>query len=471
FLKKTLQNGRNGKLYVLAKTEGYGLEMPAVVFTKTDLTGADTIEEAARRVRGNGRITVQYQAQIHGDEPASGEGAMGIAAALAGARGDRYLDKMNVVVIPRVNPDGARAYTRKEVAKKVNLNRDFILCECVETRAVQKVFRAFRPEIFTDGHEYTKKPTFKTAPFDDLMLGVAAGINNGKEINDLSLVLLKKAFADAQKEGFRVTTYSDAQYETKLCIANAANPSTGRLYYGLLGSLTILIESRGNTAGKEAYLRRVAGHITTVLSILDFACERADEIRRTVRGEREAIREAGKAYDPRRKFVLTTDIEKNEETALTLARPVYSLETGACIQPDKTNKLYFYDLALRTRPLPTAYVLPLGLPREKELLDVIEQNGIRCGRLPAGASLPLRQYVGSAERAFLDEEKETVFPKGALVLPMSQEAGLLLATLLEPDCTDVSEGRGSLAQSGIISPVAGIFPIYRSEKELPAALQ
>ena len=467
YLGKHVTPDKNGYLFNLGRTDGYGYDIPAAIFTKTDLRDAKTVEEAAALMRKNRRLTVQYQAQIHGNESAANEGAMGMIAKLGSEVGRAWLEEMDVLVVPRINPDGARAYTRNEVAKNINLNRDWVLCESAEIRAVQRLFRLFRPEVLVDGHEYTKRPGPKKGPFDDLMLGVAAGINNGKEIGSLNLELLKQAFADVQKEGFRVTTYPDCNYNTGLCIANAMDPSTGRLYFGLLGAMTILIESRGNHAGKESYLRRVAGQIATVHSIFRFVMAHNREIRRVVREERERIREAGRHYDPQRKFVLTTDISRSEETAWQMKRPLYNLETGELIDGENLASMYFFDTPLRSRPFPTAYVLPKGKSWEKQVTDIIRANGIKFGEIPAGGKALLRQYVGSAKRAFLDPEKEVTFPDGAYVLPLAQEAGLLLATLMEPDCTDATDGKGSLAQGGIITAAASLFPIYRYEKDLP----
>lgn len=467
FLRERVTPDKNGYLFILGKTEGFGYEIPVAIFTRTDLKAARTVEDAAALMRKCRRTTVQYQAQIHGNEAAANEGAMAMIHALGGERGKAWLDELDFLVVPRINPDGARAYTRNDVARNINLNRDWILCESVEIRAVQHLFQLFRPEVLVDGHEYTKKPGPRVGTYDDLMLGVAAGINNGKEIGRLNLALLKDAFAKVQADGFRVTTYPDANYETKICIANSMDPSTGRLYFGLLGTLTILVETPGNQIGKTGFLRRVAGQISTVNSVFNFVRQNADLIRRTVRAERESIRESGKRYDPERKFVLTTDISRNEENAWKMRRPLFSFETGEAIDSENMDTMYFFDTALRSRPFPTAYVLPKGKKWEKQVMDIIRANGIRYGEIPAGGKALLRQYVGSAKRAFLDPEKEVAFPEGAYVLPLAQETALLLATLMEPDCTDATDGKGSLAQGGYIEPAATLFPIYRYEKDLP----
>ena len=48
--------------------------IPVVLFTKTDLSEAKDLDSALTVMRKDGHLTIMYQAQIHGNEPASGEG-------------------------------------------------------------------------------------------------------------------------------------------------------------------------------------------------------------------------------------------------------------------------------------------------------------------------------------------------------------------------------------------------------------
>ncbi|WP_204388651.1 M14 family zinc carboxypeptidase, partial [Bifidobacterium pullorum] len=79
--------------------------MPIAVFTDTDLSSAASLEEAGELVSDNGKLTVWIQAQIHPNEPAAGEAALVMVSDLCGSYGDAVLDDINVVVVPRINPD------------------------------------------------------------------------------------------------------------------------------------------------------------------------------------------------------------------------------------------------------------------------------------------------------------------------------------------------------------------------------
>ena len=95
--------------YSLGKSGAYGYEIPLLIFTKSDLSGAKTLEEAALILQKSQKPLVHYQAQIHGNEPAAGETALSVIRALHGPYGEKLLSKLDLYVIPRANPDGARA--------------------------------------------------------------------------------------------------------------------------------------------------------------------------------------------------------------------------------------------------------------------------------------------------------------------------------------------------------------------------
>ena len=468
FLAKKVFESSHARLYSIGRSPVHGFDMPIVVCTETDLTGADTLEEAARRIRENGKPTVHYQAQIHGNEPAGGEGAMAMAAMLCGKYGDELLKKVNVYVIPRVNPEGAFKFNRKNVKNEWDMNRDQLFSESVETRNVRKAIDFFRPEVVLDGHEFTGGPQSEFGHYRDIMLSIAAGINNGKEIGDYSLKILPTVVRRLANFGLRGVAYPDATYKSGLQIANSMNPTTGRNYNSLPGAISVLIESRGIHAGKEAFHRRVISQFITIETILKWTAKNAEEIRTIVNAERERIVEAGKHYSEDRRFVLKTEISRSEETAITVSDPTFNLMTGDFVKPEDTSKVYFYDKPTRTRPYPTAYLLPKGEPWSERALEITERNLITHTEIEPGATVLVRQSLGNAKEIALSPEHPVTFPNGAYVFSMAQPTALYLACLMEVDISDSNGKAGSLVQMGIIPEGDGVFPIYRYVRDLEA---
>jgi hypothetical protein len=64
------------------------------------------------------------------------------------------LDRINVVIVARANPDGAAANTRV-TANGIDMNRDHLLLQTPEAQALAKLGRDYNPAVVVDAHEYT----------------------------------------------------------------------------------------------------------------------------------------------------------------------------------------------------------------------------------------------------------------------------------------------------------------------------
>src|SRR5258706_14126677 len=78
-----------------------GVPLEALLFTR--LSDADPAA-----ILRSGRPTVLLVGQQHGDEPAGSEALLVVAQELAGARYAAWLERLDVLVLPRDNPAGAR---------------------------------------------------------------------------------------------------------------------------------------------------------------------------------------------------------------------------------------------------------------------------------------------------------------------------------------------------------------------------
>jgi hypothetical protein len=90
--------------------------------------------------------------QQHGDEPASAEALLVVATALA--RDTSLLDRIEVIVLPRANPDGA-AIGRRVAADASDINRDHLLLRTPEAQAIATLARELSPALVVDVHEHT----------------------------------------------------------------------------------------------------------------------------------------------------------------------------------------------------------------------------------------------------------------------------------------------------------------------------
>ncbi|HEY1391792.1 MAG TPA: M14 family zinc carboxypeptidase, partial [Methylibium sp.] len=97
--------------------------------------------------------TVLVLGQQHGNEPAGGEAALVLAQQLSGPRAS-LLEQVNVLIVPRANPDGAERFTRVS-ANGIDINRDHLLLRTPEARLIAGVAARYRPQVVLDLHEFT----------------------------------------------------------------------------------------------------------------------------------------------------------------------------------------------------------------------------------------------------------------------------------------------------------------------------
>ena len=466
FLKKETASCPNAYLFVMGKSGKWNYDLPMILFTETDLTGVKTPEEAAERLKNDGKVKVHYQAQIHGNEPAACDGALAQISALCGKKGKKLLSRMDIYVFPRVNPDGARAYTRNEAAKGANLNRDMFTARCVEVQVLHRAVRLFRPEVVFDAHEYTFKSAFETAAYNDILMAVGGGVNNGPEPRRVSEEMMLRGFEALRENGLRGFAYNNVDTPKKGYTTNSVNPTTGRLFRSLGGALSFLIESRGIRTGKNCYRRRVVSQYITVSSLLESVYERADEIRAVIAAERKDLAARGAKPDPKRPFILKSETSHAPETCVWVPMPLFDYRTGECTDPDHKAEVYRIDTAVRSRPFPKAYLVPRGRKWEKEVRDRLELLGIEYELLPAGIEVAVRRYRAGKDpdSAELTKKARVAFPRGAVRVPTAQANILYAAYLFEPDVGDAREGATSFVQTGVIAADKdGAYPVYRQE--------
>ncbi|MCD8115557.1 MAG: M14 family metallocarboxypeptidase [Oscillospiraceae bacterium] len=457
-------------LYSAGTTPNYEMDIPLVIFTETEIPEDATLEEAAELVTANGKPTVWYQAQIHPNEPAAGEGALVIIDDFVNDEETAaLLENVNVIVVPRINPDGSYLFTRVTY-DGFDMNRDHMALKAEELAQLHTAYRLFMAEVVIDGHEFTfygANADGYMRQADDVETTPATSLNDDEEVTALGLEMAAYAFETAEDAGLRIYHYG-----------TTTNNPIGRAYFGLYNCLSFLVETRGIGAGKTNFERRVYSQETVVMSYITYTAEHADEIVETVAAAREETIEMGKTYDEDELLALYQTASGDTLTDYEGTRVQYNMD--GTVYSEETNALELQDTIVRSRTRPTAYVLPADLENIEEILYVIDNQGIEYYTLDPGTTVTLQQYyyVGpymideETERgieADLYEATEVTFENGAYVFPMDQVGANILAMLMEPDVTDSVGYDGTLYQYGLIDydEETGDFPIYRYTGDNP----
>ena len=455
-------------LYSLGKTPAYQYDMPIAVFTETDLSSAKSLEEAGELVSDNCKLTVWIQSQIHPNEPAAGEGALVMVSDLCGSYGEEVLDDVNVIVIPRINPDGSYLFTRSTY-QGFDMNRDHMALKAPELAYLHTAYQYFMPEVVMDGHEFTfygvtEDGYMKNA--DDMQSTPASSLNNDPLVNQLAEEAVDGLHKNATDSGLRVYHYG-----------TTVNNPIGRAYYGLYNSISILVETRGIGAGSTNFARRVYSQQNAAHSIIDYAVANDDAINKAVADARAQVAEDGKVFDAEDTVILQQVASGKTQSPTTLTRYQYNMDGSDAKTSSAT--LSMNDTVVRSRIRPTAYVIPKDIPNAEKILYILQNQGAEYYELELGSTAELKQYYYVGEYTYnekkagftadLRDAAKVTFEKGAYVIPMDQVSGNVIAMIMEPDVNDSNGYDGTLVQYGVVSydETTKNFPIYRYEGNDP----
>jgi len=451
FIAKLAADNKHVHVFSLGKSPKYGYDMPLVLFTREDVAGK-TLEQAAQIIRLSGKPTVQYTAQCHSLEPASAEGAMAMMLALCGDYGEQVLDKTDVYIVPRINLDGAYEVTRYSPTTGEDMNRDYLYMHNAEIRMVTAAYNLFLPEVAVDGHE-KGNDILNTGDSlcTDMELQVGAGaLNHPAAMTELAMHMALSALKKGRDLGLRTHFYAK--------FASAAGGTAGSSYFGTRNSLSFLVETPGQThLGMYFMERRVLAQYVLASTVISYTADNARQIMDTVHASRETMVRTGAIYDENDRIVL--EHEKGETGRW--ATPMIHVPTGKVTDPDYSCAYTEHVAALRSRPRPTAYVIPRGLPNETEILRVAGNHAVSYDLLPAGSRVQLRQYLHTGEKVTLEEEAVHCFPEGAYVFPNTVPS-TILGVIMEPDFNAASGRKMTLLSMGLIeADPQGCLPIFR----------
>ena len=423
---------------------------PVVFFTTSDLSAAETYEEAAKIIAKSSKLKIGYQAQIHGNEPAGGEAAMYLISQLAGEYGDQIADQVDMYIVPCVNPEGTDAFVR-EGTGGFDMNRDGLQVRSDKVKYLHKLFTTVMPQVTIDGHEShfedTVSKTGIISHLDDVRIRGVDNNNTIKAIRDLSHTLASKSIKANQNVGLRPFYYT-----------STVNSTASRGYYGMYDTVSTIVESVGLLGGKDHFQRRVFAQYVSVKGIIDGAVSNKTAIIKEVQSARSGSTSAGKTYSKKKTYIL----KQAYTTAISMVRPSMSM-TGEMINEKKTDTSAKFGVIKKTRPYPTAYIFSKKAKNATFVANALKANGVKVKELPPGSKIKLIRYGGSRTTAKLKKAKIASFPHGAYMISMNQVGRKMIATSLEPDVYD--NNKSNLKET--LSYKMSISSLYRFTKNYP----
>jgi Zinc carboxypeptidase len=391
--------------------------------------------------------TVLVVAQQHGNEPASGEAALALAHSLLNGEA-RLLERLNVLIMPRANADGAERFVRA-TRSGVDVNRDHVLLRTPEARAIAEVVARHQPQLVIDLHEFTVAgrwvDKFQAMQKYDALVQ-AASVGNLDE----GLASAQKVYVDALKARWASQGLSSFVYHTtspdaadKRVSMGGVQADTGRNTSGLRPALSLLIEVRGVGLGRAHLLRRVHTSVLGSLAAMELAAAQGPRLIALVRDAQQRTA----ALACRGELVIAARHGQARQRLEFL-----DATTGA----DKTIEVDWRTAdspeVQRERARPCGYLIS---DDQTEALDRLRRLGARMHRVEQAARWRVERYAVIQEaagarqdaRGSIDDGEggairvlelrtqptHDVVAPGMVYVPLNQGLGGLIAAALEPD--------------------------------------
>lgn len=461
------------KLTAFGKT-GENRDLMLVVAAKN----ADKMTPEIAR-RGN-KVVVLIQACIHAGESDGKDAGLALLRDIAIAKTRQNLLE-NVVILfePIYNADGHErrsAYNRinqngpaetgwRGNGRNINLNRDYVKADELETQSWLRLWNAWEPDFFIDCHvtngaDYQYDLTYQFEHHET----VAPAIRNW-----LETAIEKRAVAATEKAGHLLSPYlqfADNRDLSKGIFEFIATPRFATAYAVLRNRPAILIE----THMLKPYKTRVLATYDFLAAMLAEINQNPSELLGTI--NRAAVQEMDKyfsAYNPNAKFPLSLKLT-NKSTAFQLKAVESKIEkseiSGAdwvkfdAGKPLNVTVPFFNqtEIADSVAP-PLAYIVP---PQWTEVVERLVLHGLKIERTKkpqtfavemyrltepkyAPASFESRVLLTNFKSATFTEKRE--FPANSVIVQLNQPNAKAAVHLLEPVAPD------SLLRWGFFNPI------------------
>lgn len=377
----------------------------------------------------SGKPLVFITGNIHGGERAGREGTLQLIRELALGSGRPLLDRVNVLIVPTLNPDGAERRTRTNTLG-YDMNRDFIVAETPEITAIlEDILLQWWPDVYVDVHNggaYPYNLTYQATlhpSADPQLVAFARG------------PMYEAVKQHLESRGMRMYWYSGPRRnaETGEWSWQTTDPWARKQhsYGGLQNMITLLYEIPGRWTLREQADNAREG----MLGLVRFVADNADAVRSTVVEARRRTLHA-----PSDRVVVSVD-----QSAYPQPEQFYVMENNEPRLVTGTNRTLY--IASETRVRPWAYAFAGNLHRIAELL---RRHSIEVERLEAAVRVsaerfqldsirwsdaPYQNHLNATPVVQLVPDTMTL-PAGTYLVRMTQNASRLVSELMEPDTDD-----------------------------------
>lgn len=401
------------------------------------------------------RTSVMLIGQQHGDEPAGAQALVTLARQIADGKFADELRKIDVVIVPRLNPDGAvRAAPGN--AEGVDIDRDHLLLQSSEAQALATLVREQDPAVVVDLREYdaslAKWKRFAATPAADVLVQYAAEPNVPPLITRAAEEWFRRPLADAlardrlQWDWYLTPPAGDGSGAVGM---GSVQPDSERNVNGLRNTVSLLIAARAPDQDASGVARRAAALLTATASVLASTASRSEDLLKL----RGYVREEVAGLACRGQIILQARPSRAEHR-LAMIDAQSGARRMVTIDLDSTLKLE----TVRQLPRPCGYWLGAGAADAVRRLRLL---GVQVQQLHAQASVlgsPLQQRDTGAAAAAEPADALVDMPAGSYYVPLAQPLANLAVAALEPGTPYGYEAHRLMASPGQAARLRGAPP-------------
>lgn len=400
----------------------------------------------------SGKPTVLLVENVHGGELSGREGGLQLLRELALGELKPLLEKINVLYIPSINPDGANNQPRSARTNShgYDMNRDYIVMETAEISAViEQVLTKWWPDVHMDAHNGGSAPYNLTyqATLDPSADAELVALANGPMFDAVK--------AHMASQDLKLFWYSGPRQnrDTGEWAWGTTEPLVRKQhsYSGFQNMIALLFECPGPRGDLELQAR---SQREGQEGLLRYVAENGELIRSTVMGARRRTIEG--AVD---QIYLGLEATDYPGTVKFFVRDPDN--QGEFMEVEGTNRTLYKPTGSRQRAW--AYAFDGNL---HDIADLLRRHAIEVEKLVEPVTFTVQKYrVTSAEwadRPYQNHlmlsvgvevfEEEEILEAGTFIVRSAQNGGILAAHLLEPDTQDSAVSWNFLDHMGIRAP-------------------
>jgi hypothetical protein len=386
------------------------------------------------------KIKVLIFAQQHGNEQSGKEAVLLLTLELLKSENHYLFDKIDLVLIPQVNPDGSEVNKRRN-ANGADLNRNHLILTEPETIALHRFFDRFLFEVTMDVHEYSPFGEdwrdYGYRKNSDINIGTTTNLNVAESIRKLSdKDYLPFIFAYLNARNFSSFTYCPGgPPEVAYLRHSTFDINDGRQSFGIQSTFSFIQEGmNGKDDSIENLQHRAEGQMAGMRGLLEYVYSNKEKVKTLVSRERKKL----VSFDPGQEISIQSVHAANGQS---LKIPLFSYYSGkdslVTVKDYRPVVKSVYDVRK-----PLGYLIPENcIP----LLEWADRQALETEPMKSNPGDQIMQYmitgIDSVDfegdiivdpQVSLNEVKELPHDTGFVFIPTAQLKGNMAVIALEP---------------------------------------